>query len=352
MQKLALVLSGGGFKGAFQLGALEYLHDHWHLFLNRLSGSAFHQGSPLHFDIVSGVSVGSLNGFMVATGQFEKLTQLWDEVEQKGVETIYTSDFIDTRKSQQEEKLKFRLSFDILKKRFPNTTRRILLNLLFNRNKIPEILKKDLDNIRSIADNTPLRDKLLSFTRPGDPRYLINSITNNNCVYQCGFVPLDLGIYQSPLHHEFASDTDLCHAILASTSMPIVWEPVPSISTKQQTFNESVDGGIVNVSPLGDVIGEINKQGDDNEYVIVIINCSNGQMDEQPGKGNIVNIALRSLIDISITEIFNNDLKEFLNINSILYSQNLKEISYDYYDWHTGIIRRKRRKEAVSKALN
>ncbi|MBL7728612.1 MAG: patatin-like phospholipase family protein, partial [Dinghuibacter sp.] len=27
--KYALVLSGGGFKGAFQLGALNYLKDHW-----------------------------------------------------------------------------------------------------------------------------------------------------------------------------------------------------------------------------------------------------------------------------------------------------------------------------------
>jgi NTE family protein len=344
MQKLALVLSGGGFKGAFQLGALEYLREHWHLFLSRFSGNAVHPAIPLHFDIVSGVSVGSLNGFMVATGQFEKLTGLWEEVEQKGVEAIYTSDFIDTRKSQQEEKLKFRLTFEILKKRFPHTTRKILLNLVFNRKRIPETLKKDLDNFRSIADNTPLREKLISFTSPNDPRHLINTITHNKCIYQCGFVPLDLGTYQSPLHHEFASDTELCHAILASTSMPIVWEPVPSISTDQQTFNESVDGGIVNVSPLGDVIREINKQGDDNEYLIVIINCSNGQMEEQPGRGNIINIALRSLVEISITEIFNNDLREFLNINSILNSMNRKEFVYDHYDWNTGQIKQKRRK--------
>lgn len=344
MQKLALVLSGGGFKGAFQLGVLEYLRDHWHLFMTRFSENVIHQAKPLHFNIVSGVSVGSLNGFMIATGQFEKLAELWDEVEQKGVETIYTSDFIDTRRSHQAEELKFNLSLDILKKRFPNTTRNILLNLVFNRNKVPETLKKDMDNFRSIADNTPLHDKLISFIKPDDPKHLINTITNNNCVYQCGFVPLDLGTYQSPLHYEFASDIELCNAILASTSMPIIWEPVPSISTRRQTFNESVDGGIVNVSPLGDVIDEINKQDDEHEYLIVIINCSNGQMDEQPGKGNIVNIALRSLVDISITEIFNNDLKEFLNINSIIESQNLKEITYDYYDWHTGIIRKKRRK--------
>lgn len=320
------------------------MYDHWDLFLTNFAGVEKNTIQPLHFDIVSGVSVGSLNGFMLATGQYDRLTHLWDDVEQNGVETIYTSDFIDTQRSQAEEELKFSFSFNTLKKRLPNTTRNILLNLVFNRNRIAENLSKDLANFRSIADNTPLRDKLLSFMNPDDSRHLINSITQNQCLYQCGFVPLDLGTYQSPLHHEFASDADLCNAILASTSMPIVWEPVPAISTHQQTFNESVDGGIVNVSPLGDVIQEINKQGNEDEYLIVIINCSNGQMDEQPGKGNIFNIALRSLVEISITEIFNNDLKEFLNINSILESQSLKEIEYDYYDWNTGIIKKKRRK--------
>ncbi len=344
MKKLALVLSGGGFKGAFQLGALKYLHDHWDLFLTNFAGVEKKTIQPLHFDIISGVSVGSLNGFMLAAGQYGKLTQLWDDVEENGVETIYTSDFIDTQRSQSEEELKFSLSFKTLKKRFPNTTRNILLNLIFNRNRISENLSKDLENFRSIADNTPLRNKLISFSKPDDTRHLINTITNNQCLYKCGFVPLELGIYQSPLHHEFASDIDLCNAILASTSMPIVWEPVPAISTQQQTFNESVDGGIVNVSPLGDVIQEINKQGNEDEYLIVIINCSNGQMEEQPGKGNIVNIALRSLVEISITEIFNNDLKEFLNINSILKSKNLNEIEYDHFDWNTGTTKKKRRK--------
>jgi NTE family protein len=28
-KKTALVLSGGGFKGAFQVGALKYLKDNW-----------------------------------------------------------------------------------------------------------------------------------------------------------------------------------------------------------------------------------------------------------------------------------------------------------------------------------
>jgi NTE family protein len=61
MPKRGLVLSGGGAKGAFQAGVLEYLHEK----------------GKLDFDVVCGVSVGALNATMVAQGEFEKLKELW-----------------------------------------------------------------------------------------------------------------------------------------------------------------------------------------------------------------------------------------------------------------------------------
>ena len=42
-KKTALVLSGGGFKGAFQVGALQYLKNNW----SRIDPS----GSPMKFDL-------------------------------------------------------------------------------------------------------------------------------------------------------------------------------------------------------------------------------------------------------------------------------------------------------------
>lgn len=65
MNKHALVLSCGGFKGAFQIGALRHLKKHW---------SMVNPGNPeMKFDIVAGVSVGSLNGVLTASGQFDEL---------------------------------------------------------------------------------------------------------------------------------------------------------------------------------------------------------------------------------------------------------------------------------------
>lgn len=59
----AVVLSGGGAKGAFQAGALEVLHDEGY-----------------KFDIISGVSVGTLNGAMLATGQLSTLIKVWENL--------------------------------------------------------------------------------------------------------------------------------------------------------------------------------------------------------------------------------------------------------------------------------
>jgi NTE family protein len=73
------------------------------------------------------------------------------------------------------------------------------------------------------------------------------------------------------------------------------------------------------VSPLADVIDEINDDDPDSEYTIIIINCNSGIVDyEDYTKVNIAGIAMRSLQDIAITEIFNNDVSEFLRINDII----------------------------------
>jgi len=64
MSKTALVLSGGGAKGAFQVGALDYLINE----------------KGIDFDIVCGVSVGALNAAMVAQGDFEVLKKIWLEI--------------------------------------------------------------------------------------------------------------------------------------------------------------------------------------------------------------------------------------------------------------------------------
>ncbi len=324
MKKTALVLSGGGFKGAFQVGALDYLRENW----DQIAPDR----PPLSFDIVAGVSVGSLNGLLVALGRFDELQQLWNDVAENGVGEIYTSDFIDTTadRNNAAPPLKLNLSWDAIKRRFPATTKNVFLRALFSRKALLRSFAEDFRNFRSFADNTPLRRKLDRLAKRDE----IGATT-----YKCGFVSLNDGKYYSISQDGFKSDADFAKGVLASTAMPIVWEPVEGIATAAGTFGSVVDGGIRDVSPLGDVIDEIIRDDSPEDYTIIIINCSSGKIDaEDFSDKNIVQIALRALVDIAITEIFNNDIREFLDKNYIL-KQFLDQLPdgelYDY-DTETG----------------
>ncbi|MCQ4636770.1 patatin-like phospholipase family protein [Anaerovorax odorimutans] len=64
MEKNALVLSGGGSRGGYEIGVWQALRE---------------LGVPIH--IVTGTSVGALNGAMVAQDDFELAVDLWKELE-------------------------------------------------------------------------------------------------------------------------------------------------------------------------------------------------------------------------------------------------------------------------------
>lgn len=330
MKKFALVLSGGGFKGAFQIGALRHLRKHWSL-LKPPSGSGSESDSQpgdMKFDIIAGVSVGSLNGVLTACNEFDELERLWLDIG-TNVENIYTSDFIDTH--NQSDRVKVKVDFKKVKERFiPNLDLKISLGqglrVLFSKSRRERFLndllgKAEKDfylhfrKFRSLADNGPLKRRLENLIR-------IDKV--KGCIYRCGFVSLNNGEYYSVRHSDFKTDEDFRNGILASTAMPVVWEPVPKITITidgaDLTIDQSVDGGIRNVAPLADVIDEINNDDPGNDYTIVIINCNSGSVNpDEYAEATIAGIALRSLQDIAITEIFNNDIAEFLRINDIIH---------------------------------
>lgn len=68
----ALVLSGGGFKGSYQVGVFKALKE-----LNH------------KFDIVTGTSIGALNGALIVSNQFKKLIELWKNVK---IDFVFTDD--------------------------------------------------------------------------------------------------------------------------------------------------------------------------------------------------------------------------------------------------------------------
>lgn len=319
MKKTALVLSGGAFNGAFQVGALRYLKKNW---------SRLNLGHPtMKFDLVAGVSVGSLNGLFIALDQFDELDKLWESVGERGVEEIFTSDFIRTAVDQDDPdpKLRLQLEWQGIKKHFPKAAKNLLIRAIFNRRKIFKAFSEDFQHFTSLADNSPLKRTLLNYAKKDNIQ---------GCSYTCGYVSLTDGRYYSTRHTEFTSDEDFAKGVLASTAMPVIWDPVDQVSTIKGIGRQCVDGGIRDISPLGDVMKDIRNDPVPSEYTIIIINCSSGEIAEAPDTPmNIAQIALRSLAEIAINEIFNHDLKEFIDKNFILKQIQDKypgEVIYDY----------------------
>ena len=319
-QRIALVLSGGGFNGAFQLGAINYINKNW----KKITGST----APMKFDIIAGVSTGALNGSLLAMGKLDLLNDLWiHQIGKNGVTEIYTSDLIDTSSKSSKVQLKVDLK-GMAKKLMPEIDFKLnFLNkvgLIFSKKKRKQLfkdvlsdielgLKSSLPKIKSIADNTPLKKKL--------EKYLDRSKIKGTD-FLCGFVSLDSGKYHSVQHNKFSSQQDFVNGVLASTAIPMIWNPVESIRfvTENGTINSlnNVDGGVRNVSPLGDVIKLIN-QDPDSHYKIIIINCNSGEARKKNfAKKSIAAIAARSLYEIAVTEIFNNDVDHFVKINNLI----------------------------------
>ncbi len=73
-KKIALILSGGGARGAFQVGAEKYARE--------VKG--------YHWDIIAGVSVGAMNGAMLAMHRYARLMELWNTISN---EQIYSGGF-------------------------------------------------------------------------------------------------------------------------------------------------------------------------------------------------------------------------------------------------------------------
>lgn len=317
-KKVALVLSGGGFKGAFQVGAIKALQENW----TGIVGD----DRPFRFDIVAGVSVGALNGLLVSQEKYDDLYTLWNKVATDGVGVIYESKFIDTQPDHSVlyPKPKFTITWDAVKSIFPKTTKNLLWKLIFNRKGLAKTLKEELRSFKSLANNEPLRRLITKYA-------VVKNIKHT--LFMCGYVSLDNGKYYSPNQNEFATDDDLLNAVVASTAMPIVWPPVPNINLKGgASLKNTVDGGLVNVSPLSDVISVISDSKDD--YLVIVVNCNSGSIAKEDfSEKNIAQIALRSLTEITIGEVFDKDIKEFMDKNFIAEQVDRRAHGFKIFDY-------------------
>jgi len=303
--KLIVILSGGGAKAAFQAGAWQWIKQQGIL----LSGTIFVPDVP---NGVFGVSGGGLNGVMIASGKHQQLFDLWNEIAGNPSE-IYTSDFI----SQENEKIIFN-SEKITKYLLSELSLLQKAGLLFKRSR-KKVISKIFDrlrNMKSLASSEPLMSKLNDLVS-------IEGIKSE--VFQAGFVSLTDGNYYAPSHFEYNSDADFQKGVMASADIPVLWSPIDRISLSNFELTHLVDGGVRNATPFGDAVDYIN-QSEDADYHFLVISCHTGRVDKMEGEPNVLNVAKRSLADLISTEVQQNDLSTFLQVNKLVKQAESKGI--------------------------
>jgi NTE family protein len=247
MPNRALVLSGGGSRGAFEVGAADYL-------INDLG---------LDFQVIAGVSTGSLNAVMLAQGrgpdglraQVAALKDLWFAI--RSSDDIYTTRFLG---------------------------------------KILAFLAKD-----SIYSSKPVRRKIWQHVAP-------ERLRTSGRELRIGAVGLETGAY----HAIDQRNPDVREWALASASMPLFFPPV-------RIGDESaVDGGIRNVTPLEDAFDALKALppaadgGPDELYVALA-----SPLDLAPVSGPWTTglKAAERALDVLVNEVFREDLSYAIAIN-------------------------------------
>lgn len=235
-----LILSGGGSKGAFQAGVIDQLNQ---------------QGwEP---DAVAGISVGALNGAMVATGKADELVKIWQDL-------------------REEQVLK--------RRKIEGNVKSFLLHKI-------GIGKPTL----GFFDNSPLKKKLReSIGRKFEKHYY------------CGTVNIETGDFHEHVARPLMVPWNLLDAIIASTAIPVVFDPV-----RLDGFLH-VDGGVRHMNPIGRILKDHNP-----DEIIIITTRKFEPENDRRKVDDIVDIAIQTL-QIMLDEIFIKDLREFIRINHLV----------------------------------
>lgn len=240
MANRVLIMSGGGSKGAFQAGVIEQL--------NR-------QGwEP---DAVAGISVGALNGVMVATGQSKKLVKIWQGL-------------------REEQVLK--------KRRVDRQAKNYLLHRI-------GVEKANL----GFFDNSPLKKKLKESVGSQFTKH-----------FYCGTVNIETGAYKEHIARPMMVPWNYLDAVLASTAIPVVFDPV------RLDGELHVDGGVRHINPIGKILQDHNP-----DEIIFITTRKFDEPNEVKKVDDVVDVAVQTL-NILLEEIFIKDLREFIRINDLV----------------------------------
>lgn len=265
----ALILSGGGVKGTFQYGAVDYIYNH-----------VLEKGEK--FKIVCGVSAGALTGSIIAQDKFQLGKDIWMNQIKKRVPAF---------------KMKFPIFALILYGILPG---------------IALLIK--LKNTDSLFKNEKLREIVNEVCKD-----LVQILEKDETYLRLGIVEYQTGEYKSvdPTISKYRDR--VADVIMASTSIPLAFPPVRMNKEKEYQY---FDGGVINITPFKDIF-DITRQPDfqkkynlESIYAVLCSPISNRES-HQYYKG-LFDIASRTL-DILCKEIYLNDKEVFDRTNAFVW---------------------------------
>lgn len=241
--KHGIVFSGGGFKGAYQLGVLEVLRDF-----------------GIEFEGAYGISVGSLIAVFAAMDKIKELREMWLSVIDTKGGIIFKPALLDSVDGQIKPNFK-----EIIKVGMQGISRweliAALTSTIFKGKKLEELgtrFANNIDYAPSLLDFNPLLETLKANVFREDIKM----------PYGFGATSLFTSLGEEFTVKDFASNTDLCLGIAAGATMPIIAANIPKITTKRGDFLEMVDGGLRTVSPIGMLFDTIHKTSEEEDWTI------------------------------------------------------------------------------------
>ncbi|MBB6716728.1 patatin-like phospholipase family protein [Clostridium gasigenes] len=298
--KIGLVLSGGGGKGAYELGVWKALKE---------------LGLDKYISVFSGTSIGAFNAVLFAQDDMMLAEQLWDEVTMDKLVPIS--------------------KFELFKKG---------MGLIIG-TKNPNFAKKYMN--QKLEEGTVSKDGAVKIIE----KYLkVDMIKERKkiCYVTCTELP-ELKVKYFRLNDY---DAKIAKAmILASASLPLIYDSTPVFE------NSYVDGGIVDNTPIQPVYGE------NCDLIIVVSLSKDAKVDRllYPNT-DIIEIYPRNLVETILTGTLNldkeskrNRIKEGYNDTKILLKpimlmanfQKEKEEEENYpklykiYNWSKDVLNKK-----------
>jgi predicted acylesterase/phospholipase RssA len=225
-----LVLSGGGARGAYQAG-----------FIGALAAIAgVNDGSPLpSYQLVCGTSIGALNGWFVATGQYTKLRELWYGI--SGQNLIRAKPQYAALRDPESGVINLAAAVVSLVGLTRNET------ALLQSQPVYDWISRNIDPATPLVMPLVFATTNLTLQRP--EYFYVRPQNRDEDLPQRVVRALQISLGPHTVVRE-ATPELLHRAIFASAALPLVFDPV-LIPNPDGTVNEYCDGGVASNSPVG-----------------------------------------------------------------------------------------------------